>query len=60
MKRRFSLVLIMFAPLVLAPTAGDRGDDFAIDWWTVDAGGEMFTTGGEPDRWTRGQSRTDD
>ncbi|MFQ5806597.1 MAG: hypothetical protein ACE5I3_09120, partial [Phycisphaerae bacterium] len=22
-------------------------DDFTLDWWTVDGGGEMFTTGGD-------------
>ena len=53
MKRRFLLALTMLAPLVVAPTAGDRGDDFAIDWLSIDAGGE-------PDCWTGGQSRTED
>ena len=23
------------------------GDDFEIDWWTVDGGGDMWTTGGD-------------
>ena len=33
-------VMLTLVPAVLA-------DDFAIDWWTVDGGGEMWTTGGD-------------
>ena len=31
--------------LALAPTA--FAQDFAIDWWTIDGGGEMFSSGGD-------------
>lgn len=35
-----SVVALVAATAVLA-------DDFEIDWWTIDDGGHMFTTGGE-------------
>ncbi len=38
-------VLSLAVMLALAPAA--LAQDFDIDWWTVDGGGEMFTTGGE-------------
>jgi len=39
--------------IALLATASVAANDFGLDWWTIDGGGE-------PDRWTRGQSRTDD
>jgi hypothetical protein len=31
----------------LLATSSVRAQDFTIDWWTVDGGGEMWTTGGD-------------
>jgi hypothetical protein len=33
--------------LLLFAATGTLAADFSIDWWTVDGGGEMFTTGGD-------------
>ncbi len=38
-------VLCLAVMLALAPVA--LAQDFAIDWYTVDGGGAMFTTGGD-------------
>ena len=38
-------VLSLAVMLVLTPAA--LAQDFAIDWWTIDGGGAMFTTGGD-------------
>ncbi|MBU0616797.1 MAG: hypothetical protein KKI02_03695, partial [Planctomycetes bacterium] len=32
--------------VLLVAATGVVADDFTLDWWTVDGGGEMFTTGG--------------
>jgi hypothetical protein len=40
--RRMFLVLSI---LLMAPVAG--GVDFSIPWYTIDAGGEMFSSGGD-------------
>lgn len=42
-------MLIKFALGIsaLLATAGAAADDFSLDWWTVDAGGAMWTTGGD-------------
>ena len=32
---------------VLLATAGIAAADYGLDWWTIDAGGEMWTTGGD-------------
>jgi hypothetical protein len=34
------LLVITWGPLALA-------DDFTIDWWTIDSGGEIWSTGGD-------------
>jgi hypothetical protein len=34
------------ATFVIAAAATAAGQDFTIDWYTIDGGGEMFTTGG--------------
>jgi hypothetical protein len=41
MKLTLTAVIALFA----APHT--PADDFTVDWWTVDGGGEMFTTGGD-------------
>jgi hypothetical protein len=33
--------------LMLALVANTGFGDYTIDWWTIDGGGEMFTTGGD-------------
>ncbi|GAG30776.1 unnamed protein product, partial [marine sediment metagenome] len=38
-------VMSLAVMLALAPAA--LAQDFAIDWWTVDGGGEMFSSGGD-------------
>ena len=39
-KLALSIILAFGATGILA-------DDFSLDWWTIDGGGEMFTTGGD-------------
>ena len=39
---KFTLVIS-----ALFATGSVSANDFSLDWWTVDAGGEMFTTGGD-------------
>jgi hypothetical protein len=34
------------AAVALIATTAVVADDFSLDWWTVDGGGEMFTTDG--------------
>jgi len=38
--------LVLSAVVLFAATAV-LADDFDIDWWTIDGGGEMWTTGGD-------------
>jgi hypothetical protein len=33
--------------IVLLTAAGIAADDFTLDWWTTDGGGDMWTTGGD-------------
>ncbi len=33
--------------IVLFATASVAASDFSLDWWNIDGGGEMFTTGGD-------------
>jgi hypothetical protein len=33
--------------IALLAAADVAANDFSLDWWTVDSGGEMFTTGGD-------------
>ncbi|MFH1747887.1 MAG: dockerin type I domain-containing protein [Planctomycetota bacterium] len=33
--------------VALLTTASVAANDFSLDWWTIDGGGEMWTTGGE-------------
>jgi hypothetical protein len=33
--------------MALLVVAGVVGDEFTLDWWTVDGGGEMWCTGGD-------------
>lgn len=42
--RLFQFALVALTFLVTGAVAGD---DFSIDWYTVDSGGEMFTAGGD-------------
>ena len=43
-KRLATLSLVFLTP-AFAPAA--LAGDFAIDWYTIDGGGEMFSTGGD-------------
>ena len=42
-----TLRFLAVAAAVLSSAALLRAQDFAIDWYTVDGGGEMWTTGGD-------------
>jgi hypothetical protein len=42
--RPIKLTLVISAMLA---TASVSADDFSLDWWTIDGGGEMWTTGGD-------------
>ena len=44
--RRMRLTLTI-GIAVLVAVGGSPADDFALDWWTIDGGGEMWTTGGD-------------
>ena len=33
--------------VALLATTSVAADDFSLDWWTIDGGGEMWTTGGD-------------
>jgi hypothetical protein len=39
---KLALAIATFGVVTIAAS-----DDFSLDWWTVDSGGEMFTTGGD-------------
>ncbi|UCF35192.1 MAG: hypothetical protein JSV78_07780 [Phycisphaerales bacterium] len=45
MIRKNTTPLVTLAALTIATLAPAVADDFTIGWWTVDGGGEMFTTG---------------
>ncbi len=38
--------LFTVSAVALLTTPGAPADSFALDWWTVDGGGAMFSTGG--------------
>jgi hypothetical protein len=42
--KRIQLTLVM---IIACAAGGVVADDFTLDWWTVDGGGEMWTTGGD-------------
>jgi hypothetical protein len=45
--KRITTLTILSAIAPLLAVSGVRGDDFDLDWWTIDGGGEMWTTGGD-------------
>jgi hypothetical protein len=47
MIRKNTTTFMTLAALTIATLAPAVADDFTIGWWTVDGGGEMFTTGGD-------------
>jgi hypothetical protein len=40
-------IKLTLSVIALLATANVVADDFSLDWWTVDGGGEMWTTGGD-------------
>ena len=46
-KGKFGLIALSTLALLFVAGPGVIADDFTIDWWTVDGGGEMWTTGGD-------------
>ncbi len=49
MKSKLTIGKFLSAVVLLASSSLASGDDWAIDWYTVDAGGEMFATEDSPD-----------
>jgi len=47
MKYTTRIAFLMLAPAWVLSVSAAAADDFAIDWWTIDGGGDMWTTGGE-------------
>ena len=47
MNRKNRSTFATLAALTIAGFAPVVADDFTLDWWTVDSGGEMWTTGGD-------------
>ena len=47
MNRKSATTFATLAALIIATLAPAVGDDFAIDWWTIDGGGEMWCTDGD-------------
>jgi len=47
MNRKSATTFATLAALTIATFAPAVADDFALDWWTFDGGGEMWTTGGD-------------
>ena len=47
MNRKSATTFATLAALTIATFAPAVADDFALDWWTIDGGGEMWTTGGD-------------
>jgi hypothetical protein len=47
MNRESATTFATLAALAIATFAPAVADDFAIDWWTIDGGGEMWTAGGD-------------
>ena len=45
-RRNARIIRVILGILVLTNAATLAGD-FALDWWTADSGGEMWTAGGE-------------
>jgi hypothetical protein len=46
-KGKTHLIALPALALLFAGATGAIAEDFAIDWWTIDSGGEMFTTGAD-------------
>ena len=44
---RNRLMRLALVSSVLVGTANVMADDFSVDWWTVDGGGDMWTSGGD-------------
>ena len=44
---KLGLIALPAVVLLFAGNPGVIADDFTIDWWTVDGGGEMWTTGAD-------------
>ena len=42
-----NLARLSLAVLAFFTVASALGNDFTLDWWTVDGGGEMWTAGGD-------------
>lgn len=40
-------IMLTLGIIALLATTSAPADDFSLDWWTVDGGGEMWTTGGD-------------
>jgi hypothetical protein len=40
-------IKLTLATVALFATVSVLANDFSLDWWTVDGGGEMWTTGGD-------------
>ena len=47
MNRRTRTRLRALATLAIVLVGAALGQDYDLDWWTIDGGGEMFTTGGD-------------
>ena len=47
MIRRSRTTLVALTVLGVVGLPGVAADDFTLDWWTVDSGGDMWTSGGE-------------
>jgi hypothetical protein len=45
--RKSATIFATLATVTIATLAPTAADDLAIDWWTIDGGGEVFTTGGD-------------
>jgi len=45
--RNKRMKLALGAAFAILGTIGILADDFAIDWYSIDGGGEMWTTGGD-------------
>ncbi len=46
MNNRRTRLALTISIAVLSATGG-AAQDFTLDWWTIDGGGEMWTTGGD-------------
>jgi hypothetical protein len=46
-RHRFTLPAAMVLVILALGLASPLRDDFTLDWYTVDGGGDMWTTGGD-------------